>query len=339
MTTTFQLRFSIRRLLLAAAVTGSITGAQAQDFHLSQYDMAPLYYNPAQTGMYLTGNEPFRVFGSYRSQWQKLQGKPYSSVSVGADMPFDRFGAGLLIMDHIAGTSNFGTFQFLASGAYKITSDASRNHFLTAGLQLGFFQKRFNAANLLFESQYTNDGLDGSLPSGEVFDRQSITRFDANIGIFYKYIDKNKRFDPSAGLSIYHLNMPNESFTGTKSQLPMRFNGLFACDIHATTDFMVTPNVLLMYQRKAFEMNLGVMTEYKFNGTPYRLMAGAAYRHRDAVVFQLGMRQGSSMFRLSYDILTSRLKYFGGTRGAFEMGVVYTGQGKSKSGRVRSGGI
>lgn len=326
----------IRAFFAAALVAGSVTTTTAQDFHLSQYDMAPLYYNPAQTGMYLNGNEPFRIFGSYRSQWQKLQGKPYSSVSVAGDVPFNRFGAGVLVMDHIAGTSNFGTFQFLASGAYRITSDNSRNHFLTAGLQMGFFQKRFNASNLLFESQYTNDGLDGSLPSGEVFDRQSITRFDANIGIFYKYFDKNKRFDPSAGFAIYHLTMPNESFTGTKSSLPMRFTSTVACDIHATTEFVVTPNVLFMYQRKAFELNMGVMTEYRVNNTPYRLMAGASYRHKDAVVFQLGLRQGSSMFRLSYDILTSRLKYFGGTRGAFEMGVVYTGQGKGK-GRVRTG--
>ncbi len=311
----------------------------AQDFHLSQYDMAPLYYNPAQTGMYLTGNEPFRIFGNFRSQWQKLQGKPYSSVSVAGDVPLKRFGAGLLIMDHIAGTSNFGTFQFLASGAYRITADNSRNHFLTVGLQMGFFQKRFNMGNLLFESQYTNEGLDGSLPSGEVFDRQSITRFDANMGVFYKYIDKQKRFDPSIGLSVYHLNMANESFTGTKSRLPMRFNAIAACDIHATTDLLVTPNILFMYQRKAFELNMGVMVEYRVNGTPYRLMAGANYRHKDAMVFQLGLRQGSSMFRVSYDILTSRLKYFGGTRGAFELGVVYTGQGKSASGRVRAGGI
>lgn len=330
--------FSKTVRICAVAFCASVFAAnvQAQDFHLSQYDMAPLYYNPAQTGMYLTGNEPFRIFGSYRSQWQKLQGKPYSSVSVAGDMPLNRFGAGLLIMDHIAGTSNFGTFQFLASGAYRITADNSRNHFLTVGLQLGFFQKRFNMGNLLFESQYTNDGLDGSLPSGEVFDRQSITRFDANMGVFYKYIDKNKRFDPSIGLSVYHLNMANESFTGTKSKLPMRFNAIAGCDIHATTDFMVTPNILFMYQRKAFELNMGVMTEYRFNNTPYRLMAGVNYRHKDAMVFQIGLRQGSSMFRLSYDILTSRLKYFGGTRGAFEMGVVYTGQGKGK-GRVRTG--
>jgi hypothetical protein len=52
---------------------------------------------------------------------------------------------------------------------------------------------------------------------------------------------------------------------------------------------------------------------------------------KDAVVFHLGLRQGSSMFRISYDLTTSRVKYFGGVRGAFEMGVVYTGLGKSKS--------
>lgn len=320
-------------LSFTLAVSASL---KAQDFHLSQYDMAPLYYNPAQTGMYLTGNEPFRIFGNYRSQWQKLQGKPYSSVSVAADVPLDQFGAGILIMDHISGTSNFGTLQVLASGAYRITSENSRNHFLTAGLQMGFFQKRFNSGNLLFENQYTGDGgLNAALPSGESFDRMSITKFDANIGIFYKYIDKNERFDPSVGFSIYHLTMPNESFTGGKSKLPMRFNGTFACDIYAAKGLMITPNMLFMYQKRAQEINAGVMVDYQYSDSPYHLMGGASLRLKDAVVFHLGLRQGSSMFRLSYDLTTSRVKYFGGVRGAFEMGVVYTGLGKSKAGRVR----
>ena len=55
----------------------------------------------------------YRFCGSYRSQWQKLQGKPYSSIGVGYDRPLDKYGVGILMMDHMAVTANCSTVQFL----------------------------------------------------------------------------------------------------------------------------------------------------------------------------------------------------------------------------------
>lgn len=308
----------------------------SQDFHLSQFDMAPLYYNPAVTGVFTNKDIKMRVSGSYRSQWQKLQGKPYSSVAVAWDMPIDRFGVGVQVMDHIAGTSNFGTFQFLTSGSYRITSDNSKNHILTTGLQLGFFQKRFSYSALLFENQYDNtDGLDANLPNGELFPRMSLIRFDANIGVYYKYIDKNGRIDPSVGVGVYHLTMPNESFTGENHRLPIRWAVTAGCDIHAREDLTFTPNFLFMYQRKAMEINAGLLVGYNVSGSEYSLLGGASYRHKDAIVVQLGFKQSENTFRISYDIVTSNLKNYGGRRGGFEMGVIYTGMGKGGN-RVRA---
>jgi len=311
-------------VILLFLTAGKMT---AQDFHMSQYDMLPLYYNPAQTGMYAgSPNTNYRFCGNYRSQWQKLQGKPYSSVGVAYDMPLKRYGVGLLMLDHIAGTSNTATFQFLLSGAYKITSEESKNHFLTAGLQLGFFQKHFSYRDLLFENQYnTVDGLDPNAPNGEDLPDVSITRLDANVGIYYKYLDPNHRYDPSAGFSIYHLNTPNESFTGQKNDLPMRFNAMASCDIYANDIFTFTPNILYMYQRKATELNAGLIAGYRVAHSDYSLLAGANYRHKDAVVFQIGMKQGNNTFRVSYDVVTSKLKNYGGGRGGFEMAVIYSG--------------
>lgn len=326
-------------ILLALALLVNAPRLRAQDFHLSQYDMMPLYYNPAQTGMYFGMDDmKFRLSGNYRSQWQKLQGKPYSSVGIAYDMPMERWGVGALMMDHIAGTSNFSTFQFLLSGAYRITSDNSKNHFLAAGLQMGIFQKRFSTTNLLFENQYNGiDGLDPSLPTGETsLNDLSIVRFDANVGVYYKYIDPNRHFDPSAGFSLYHLSMPNESFTGQKAKLPIRFNGTAACDIHANEDFTITPNVLFMYQRKAMELNAGLMFSYIMPDSPYDLLAGASYRHKDAIVVHLGLKQGNNIFRISYDIVTSPLKKYGGSRGGFEMGVIYSGGPKGSGTHART---
>jgi type IX secretion system PorP/SprF family membrane protein len=319
------------KIALAVFLLAPMGKLMAQDFHMSQYDMLPLYYNPAETGVYFGKDDTkYRFNGTYRSQWQKLQGKPYSSIGVGYDMALKRFGVGMLMMDHIAGTSNFATFQFLLSGAYRITSENSKKHFLSAGLQMGIFQKRFSYSYLLFENQYTTtDGLDPNISNGEDFPDLSIVRFDANIGIHYKFIDPNRRFDPSAGFSIYHLTTPNESFTGQKNRLPMRFNGILNCEIHANDYVTITPNALFMYQRGATELNMGVLVGYAVQDSPYELLGGASYRMRDAMVFHLGMKQGPNVFRISYDIITSPLKKYGGSRGGFEMGVIYSGGLKS----------
>lgn len=327
---------------IAAAVFALLTVGKsyAQDFHMSQYDMLPLYFNPAETGVYFGKEDTkYRFNGNYRSQWQKLQGKPYSSIGVGYDMAMNRYGVGVLVMDHIAGTSNFSTFQFLLSGAYRITSDNSKKHFLSAGLQMGIFQKRFSYSYLLFENQYTTtDGLDPNLDNGEDLPDLSIVRFDANMGINYKFLDPNRRFDPGLGFSVYHVTMPNESFTGQKNRLPMRFNTIVNCDIHVNDYVTITPNALIMYQRKANELNMGVLFGYAVENSPYQLLGGASYRWKDAMVIHLGMKQGPNVFRISYDIVTSPLKKYGGMRGGFEMGVIYSGG--MKSGRqVRAGGI
>ncbi len=322
-----QIKSAGMKILALIFASFSFAEVIAQDYHLSQFNMMPLYFNPAQTGMYFEDTKTnYRFCGNYRSQWQKLQGKPYSSVGIGYDMPFKRYGVGLLMMDQIAGTSNSATYQFLLSGAYRITSDASKNHFLTAGLQMGFFQKKFSYRDLLFENQYTTlDGLDPNLPNGETLPDLSIVRFDANIGIYYKYVDPQHRFAPSGGFSIYHLNTPNESFTGQAHELPMRFNAIANCDIFINDDVVITPNVLYMYQKKATELNTGVIATYRVAHSDYSLLGGAGYRHKDAVVVHLGMKQGNNTFRVSYDIVTSPLKNAGGGRGGFEMGVIYSG--------------
>jgi type IX secretion system PorP/SprF family membrane protein len=317
---------------------GETRTVYAQDFHLSQYDMAPLYYNPAHTGMYFGRPDPFRLTSNYRSQWQKLQGKPYSSVSVSYDMPFDRFGAGIMVMDHIAGAANFGTMQIAASGAYSITPETSREHFLTVGLQLGIIQKRYNTGDLLFASQYGSDGLDPNMASGEVFQRDRITRFDAGMGVLYKYADPDRQFDPSVGFSVYHVNMPNESFTGSNSRLPMRWSATAACQIYFNDEFSIRPNALFMYQRKAMEINAGILAFYAVKDSPYELVAGASWRRKDAIVTHLGLKQGGSIFRLSFDLVTNDLKRYGGVRGGFELGIIYSGLTKSTA-RVRSSAL
>lgn len=318
-----------KSLILLMAITMYGPTGTAQDYHLSQYDMAPMYLNPALTGRYMGEKMDFRVAGNYRTQWQKLQGKPYSTVAIGFDMPYKRWGFGGYLIDNIAGTGNYSTLNIVTSGAYQITEDPENIHHLTAGVQMGIMQKSMNRNDLLFESQYTtNNGLDPEITSGELFSRQNLMRFDANVGIFYKYRDMSKKARPYAGFSVYHVTMPNESFTAHKNRTPMRFNVHAGCDIQLDEHFLLVPTLLYMNQRKAQELNIGVKGYYEIKDSPYSAILGLNYRLKDAFVIQMGAKQGNSEFRMSYDIVTSYLKHFSTRRGGFEMGVIYTGIGK-----------
>lgn len=298
----------------------------AQDFHFSQFDAMPLYYNPAQTGMFADQDLPYRFSGIYRSQWQKLNGKPYSAVGAGYDMNFNRFGGGIVILNHISGASNFDVFQTMLSGAYQITDESSKNHFLTMGAQLGIYQKKFSQRDLLFENQYNGvTGFDPNLPNGETLPDLSILKFDANMGVWYKYVDPNSKFDVQAGVGLFHLTQPNESFTGEKSKLPMRFNSTIMANYHIDDRWTVSPNALFMGQAKARDINTGIMASYAFNTTSYAALGGLNVRWKDSVVFHAGMKHKNNIFRISYDMVTSSLKRFSGTRGAFELGFIYCG--------------
>jgi type IX secretion system PorP/SprF family membrane protein len=314
------------KLILLLPLVATAATLCAQDYHLSQYDLAPLYLNPALTGRYLGDKNDFRISGNYRTQWQKMKGKPYSTVAVGYDMPYQKWGFGGYIVDNIAGDGNYSTLNIFSTAAYEITQGANSDHHLTAGVQLGIMQKSINAEDLLYESQYTaSNGLDPGISSGEEFSDESLLRFDANMGVFYKYRNKNKTARPYLGFSIYHITMPDESFNGASSRVPMRFNVNGGCDLQLNDNFMLVPSVLYMMQGKATEINAGLKCYYDITDTPYNLMLGTNYRVKDAIIVQAGIRQFNSEFRISYDIVPNYLRGFGASRNGFEMGIVYTG--------------
>jgi hypothetical protein len=105
----------------------------------------------------------------------------------------------------------------------------------------------------------------------------------------------------------------------------MRWNAIFNTDIFIDQQWTVTPTVLFMEQAKAREINAGLIGAYKISSTSYTVLAGASVRVKDSVVMQLGMRHRNNTFRISYDLVTSGLKNYSGTRGGFEMGFTYCG--------------
>ena len=76
----------INTLLLVTGLLLNVNGI-AQDYHLSHYDAAPLYLNPALTGMSKDIRGDYRITSDFRSQWKSLGIKQYKTFYVGYDMP------------------------------------------------------------------------------------------------------------------------------------------------------------------------------------------------------------------------------------------------------------
>jgi len=308
----------------------------AQDFHLSQYEMAPQYLNPALTGMYCGEKGDYRVAADYRSQWLSPSLKPYSTAYLSYDRPVSKwnqdFGLGGYLINNRSGISSLNTFNFILSGAYNITGNSEGRHSLSLGLQLGILYRSYDPGNYTFDVQYSEsmNGFDSSIPNEENFSRTSLTGFDANFGIFYKYTERNKTAHPFAGLSVYHVTQPNESFSANKFKTPMRFNLNGGCDFELNENLKITPRVLYMNQAMANELNMGMLTYYKISGTSCEIILQSDYRNKDAVILGLGLKQNENIFRVAYDINTSALGPYLGGRGSLEFSLILTGsKGKS----------
>lgn len=313
--------------------------ANAQDFHIAQYDIAYQYINPAQTGFFDQNYGDYKAQLLTRSQWRAFGIKPFFTTYLGFDKPYTikdhKIGLGGYLINNNTGAGNMNTTQFMLSGSYNILDKkASGKHVLTTGLQMGLLYKSFNTKTLYYDSQYSysQDGgsFDQSIASGETNSSLSIIRFDANLGIYYKMIDITKKFHPYGGFSMAHLTKPNEAFFGDINRMPVKFRFYGGCDLAVDPKVEITPRFIYLNQAKANEINVGIMASYLFKEYKVKGMFGLDYRNKDAVIINLGARQDAFYFRFSYDINTSYLKTVTKGRGAWELSLTYTGvKGKS----------
>ncbi|MDO8998526.1 MAG: PorP/SprF family type IX secretion system membrane protein [Bacteroidota bacterium] len=323
-------------------LTGFIFAAlsfKGQDFHVSHYDVATMYLNPALTGVYGLEKGDYRVYVDQRSQWRALGIKPYLTSYIAYDMPCKiknkSVGLGGYIINNNSGIGNYNTLTFMPSASYNVLGDKAKyKHVLTVGLQMGLFYRSTNPNKLNYDVQYSlnNNGgaFDQNIANNEAYNRVNITRFDANFGLFYRYVELNKKARPYAGFTMAHLTRPNESMTGAQSQLPIKWVGNAGCDIKLDEKLDITPRILFMSQAKAYEFTSGFLFYYKMNENNTKVFAGFDYRLKDACIISLGLKHDNYAVRLSYDINTSYLNKYTRSRGAFEVSLVYTGE-KGKS--------
>lgn len=189
------------------------TQAIAQDHIYSQFFNAPLYLNPALTGQF---EGDIRLNMIYRNQFSGMsQGLNYLSASADINIPSFGGGVGLLFNRSSEGTAYLVKNNVAATYSYSVGSD----DFVTSfGIQAGLTNRTITWNKLVFGDQIDRrlGYIPGSISGAEMPDISNKYFFDAAAGI--NFVVKSFMI----GASFYHINQPNESFSGSEAKLPLR---------------------------------------------------------------------------------------------------------------------
>jgi len=307
----------------------SVISLRSQDMHFSQVYLSPLSLSPMQTGNF-DGN--WRFSNNYRSQWRSVA-IPYTTISAGFEKQFllhkEHFAAGIYIMNDKSGHVFLDVTKVFLSFAWHKTVKLNNLHL---GIQGGYVHKGYDASKATFPSQFdmTSGYFNSSLNSGETA-LNDVTGYP-DLNFAFGWSRRFSRIEPEIAISLFHLTMPRESYFSEDNHLPIRevFSGRLKTYLGSRV--LLTPMVFGMGQRNAADIIAGLRFDYYFRPVPTffkGIFVGGYVRtspeNNDAVIIQGGLTFKKIEIGLSYDMNISGLKVATGSRGAFEIALIYTG--------------
>lgn len=302
------------------------SAAIAQDIHFSQFDMNPVYLNPA-----LTGNHEcdWRFSANQRMQWKAVS-RPYNTISLSAE---NRSGwilpsmyHGVNVLHDVAGDGNLRTIEFNLSTAYEIYLNNDSIHSVTPGIQIGLNHRVIDFNKLSWDNQYNGYYYDASLGSGENFGTNKRTGFNANIGAIYAYRPEHRK-EIVAGVAWFNIPQVRQSFYGDDLiKRDMRFVIHGKANWPLNFEWDIQPALLVQVQGKYKEIIAGANVRYILTDgrgefiAPY---AGVYWRNQDAAYLTAGIYYNQWTAGVSYDINFSKLVPASNLRGGLEFSVQY----------------
>jgi type IX secretion system PorP/SprF family membrane protein len=333
-------------------IPAMVISAAAQDVHFSFPEFAPLSLNPALTG----ANYAMEGMVHYRNQWSSL-GDPYRTtaasfharVNGNNKRKTNQLALGLQLMNDKAGSSAItnNSVALILANHVKL----SRNSRIGAGLNFGYVQRTIDSQDGQWASQYDGATYNGGLPSGESLSNPAFRYFDMGAGILYTYthqlsnLARNHDKLLNAGIAVYHVNRPNNSFVSTgEDRLPVRYSAFANGEIAiSSTNLYVLAGVWYHRQGIFSELLAGTSLKFlligdtKYTGfnKPLAISLGLYGRLKDAAIFRLNLDWDRYSLGYAFDFNTSGLNNYSGGRGAQEVFLRFflTESRPSRSGR------
>ncbi|MGB0885161.1 MAG: PorP/SprF family type IX secretion system membrane protein [Chitinophagales bacterium] len=260
----------MKKILLTIAIIIGIS-LNAQDFRFSQFDLNPIYMNPAYSG----GSKDLRIGVNYRNQWFNVPGKtlpgPLSSYNLTVDK---RFGNILI------GGLSLNLFQsFKGEGFYKHTHAGlnyswhmplkTRNFSLFIGLGLSYNNLSVDHNKLVFSDQISaEDGYLLNPSSYQTPESGNRHYLDASSGFVAKG-NLGKDVSGEFSFSVNHLNKPNISLNFQQEGLNRKYSSFGSVSFKLKKNKMyLNPKVMIEIQDPfktyTFGMNFYVVNRYVY---------------------------------------------------------------------------
>ena len=323
----------IRTFLLIHALALS---AAAQDVQFSFPEFAPLSLNPALAG----ANYAMEGIVNYRNQWSSL-GDPYQTVATSFHARLNeknkrktnQLAIGLRLMHDKAGNPGITTNGMAVSLANHVF--LSRNSKLGAGIDLGYLRRSVGNGSGQWARQYDGVAFDPGLPSGESLNNPAIGYFDMGAGLLYTYEHKRSTLAANhdklinAGVAVYHINRPNNSFfTDGEDRLPVRYSAFASGEVAMGSTDMSVLGGLWYHRQGVFSQLLAgaslkfmLIGETRYTGfnKPLALSLGLYGRLKDAAILRFNLDWDRFSLGYAFDFNTSGLNNYTGGRGAQEV--------------------
>lgn len=279
-------------------VSPSITFAQ--DPHFSQFYASPLYMNPALAGTTLKSRFTF----NYRAQWPSLPGEFATyQVSFDQNLPQANSGLGFTALLDKAGAAGVQSVNFNAMYSYNL--QLNKDWGWRTGLQIGFGNRTLDYFKLVFGDQLSEIGYTGSPTQEQGLENLNIHYADVGLGTML-YAD-----DFWMGVSVYHLNRPNQSIINELERLSPKYSVQMGYKLvryriteknRGTYQASLTPALYYSRQGRFQQLDLGLNAYLNplslglwYRGLPIQRSIGGA------VVAVVGIQYQDFQFVYSYD--------------------------------------
>lgn len=303
-----------------------VLASHAQDAQFTQFYAAPMYLNPAFTGL----TYEHRFTANARRQWPGIN-TAYDTEMITYDYNMSDVNSGIggFIMQDKAGTAKLLTQQFGLNFAYRFK--VNKYSEFRMGAMAAMTKKSFDYTRLIFNDQLKLNNAPAAV-SNEPRDDGKVNYLDLGLGALYN--STNYWF----GLTAKHINQPNTSMSGGILPMPVYFS------LHGGYRYIITArgagrtkleefvSASVNYRRenrydqldigayyfKSF-LNVGVW----YRGLPFKKYK-PGYPNRESIAILVGLEIPDKNFRVgySYDLTLSKLG-INNTQGAHEISIVF----------------
>ncbi len=293
---------------------------KAQDPQFTQFYAAPMYLNPAFTGV----TYEHRFVANYRNQWPGIS-KTYQTYMASYDynMSDINSGIGINVMQDRAGTAGLTHTQFGVNYAYHFK--ISKFSEIRMGANLSYNMVRLDFNKLRFNDQITT----GSSTSLEAANYEALNYMDFAAGALLNSTEY------WLGFSAKHLTQPNSSLTGDRVPLPITtsLHGGYRFIIEQKSKELkryVSPAFNYRHEQKYDQLDIGVYYYHSplnvglwYRGLPLKKYA-PTYTSSESIAVLIGFDLTDYNLRMgySYDLTISKLGV-ANSMGAHEVSLIY----------------